>query len=155
MSGRLQKCQLNHPFVSPAYSVLVVQVARSEHQLQMRDLRQSRLQRAKGISETFCCKYGKSNSAPVWRPVGDSCYFDHFAQEWRHANGMRCLGIPNTAHFANVTKIEDATACKNISFMGSFANLYFLLLLFIIIVIFFGFSFSLANFSVSKLLIRV
>lgn len=31
----------------------------------------------------------------------------HFA-EWRHAHGMRCLGIPNTAHFANVTKIEDA-----------------------------------------------
>ena len=21
---------------------------------------------------------------------------------------MRCLGIPNTAHFANITKIEDA-----------------------------------------------
>lgn len=26
---------------------------------------------------------------------------------------MRCLGIPNTAHFANVTQIEDALACKN------------------------------------------
>ena len=33
-------------------------------------------------------------------------------QEWRHAHGMRCLGIPNTAHFANVTLIEDAIACK-------------------------------------------
>lgn len=31
-------------------------------------------------------------------------------QEWRHAHGMRCLGIPNTAHFANVTQIEDAIA---------------------------------------------
>lgn len=31
----------------------------------------------------------------------------HFA-EWRHAHGMRCLGIPNTAHFANITSIEDA-----------------------------------------------
>ncbi|CAG0917672.1 unnamed protein product [Notodromas monacha] len=30
------------------------------------------------------------------------------AKEWRHAHGMRCLGIPNTAHFANVTDIEDA-----------------------------------------------
>ncbi|KAG8269234.1 Splicing factor 3A subunit 3 [Homalodisca vitripennis] len=30
--------------------------------------------------------------------------------EWRHAHGMRCLGIPNTAHFANVTQIEDALA---------------------------------------------
>lgn len=35
-----------------------------------------------------------------------------FCQEWRHAHGMRCLGIPNTAHFANVTFIEDAVACK-------------------------------------------
>ena len=26
------------------------------------------------------------------------------------ALGMRCLGIPNTAHFANVTAIEDAMA---------------------------------------------
>ena len=38
-------------------------------------------------------------------------------QESRHALGMRCLGIPNTAHFANVTSIEDALACKNFSFV--------------------------------------
>lgn len=25
---------------------------------------------------------------------------------------MRCLGIPNTAHFANVTQIEDAVSCE-------------------------------------------
>ena len=25
---------------------------------------------------------------------------------------MRCLGIPNTAHFANITAIADAIACK-------------------------------------------
>jgi len=31
----------------------------------------------------------------------------HFA-EWRHAHGMRCLGIPNTAHFVGVTAIKDA-----------------------------------------------
>ena len=31
----------------------------------------------------------------------------HFA-EWRHAHGMRCLGIPNTAHFVGVTKIKEA-----------------------------------------------
>lgn len=40
---------------------------------------------------------------------GPKAYQRHFA-EWRHAHGMRCLGIPNTAHFANVTKIEDAIA---------------------------------------------
>lgn len=27
-------------------------------------------------------------------------------QEWRHAFGMRCLKIPNTAHFKEITKIE-------------------------------------------------
>lgn len=40
---------------------------------------------------------------------GPKAFQRHFA-EWRHAHGMRCLGIPNTAHFANVTKIEDAIA---------------------------------------------
>ncbi|KAF2348016.1 protein of unknown function DUF3449 [Trinorchestia longiramus] len=38
---------------------------------------------------------------------GPKAFQRHFA-EWRHAHGMRCLGIPNTAHFANVTSIEDA-----------------------------------------------
>nr|CAG4640728.1 EOG090X03G1 [Eulimnadia texana] len=38
---------------------------------------------------------------------GPKAFQLHFA-EWRHAHGMRCLGIPNTAHFANVTRIEDA-----------------------------------------------
>ena len=42
---------------------------------------------------------------------GPKAFQRHFA-EWRHAHGMRCLGIPNTAHFANVTQIEDAIACK-------------------------------------------
>ena len=38
---------------------------------------------------------------------GPKAFQKHFA-EWRHAHGMRCLGIPNNAHFANVTQIEDA-----------------------------------------------
>ena len=44
-----------------------------------------------------------------------SCVIRNFffsMQEWRHAHGMRCLGIPNTAHFANVTNIADAIACN-------------------------------------------
>ena len=41
---------------------------------------------------------------------GPKVFQRHFA-EWRHAHGMRCLGVPNTAHFANVTLIEDAIAC--------------------------------------------
>jgi len=44
---------------------------------------------------------------------GPKAFQRHFA-EWRHAHGMRCLGIPNTAHFANVTRIEDAIS-RNLS----------------------------------------
>ena len=40
---------------------------------------------------------------------GPKAFQRHFS-EWRHAFGMRCLGIPNTAHFANVTNIADARA---------------------------------------------
>ncbi|KAI9468682.1 hypothetical protein BDB00DRAFT_863467 [Zychaea mexicana] len=36
--------------------------------------------------------------------------FDKHFQEWRHAHGMRCLGIPNTRHFHEITKIDDAFA---------------------------------------------
>ncbi|KAI8979810.1 hypothetical protein BDF20DRAFT_871845 [Mycotypha africana] len=36
--------------------------------------------------------------------------FDKHFQEWRHAHGMRCLGIPNTRQFHEITKIEDAYA---------------------------------------------
>uniref|UniRef100_A0A915IQZ6 Matrin-type domain-containing protein n=1 Tax=Romanomermis culicivorax TaxID=13658 RepID=A0A915IQZ6_ROMCU len=38
---------------------------------------------------------------------GPKAFQRHFS-EWRHAHGMRCLGIPNTAHFANIVKISDA-----------------------------------------------
>jgi hypothetical protein len=34
-------------------------------------------------------------------------YERHFS-EWRHVNGMKALGIPNTKHFKWVTKIQDA-----------------------------------------------
>ena len=40
---------------------------------------------------------------------GPKAFQKHFS-EYRHAYGMRKLGIPNTAHFANVTHIEDALA---------------------------------------------
>ena len=40
---------------------------------------------------------------------GPKAFQRHFS-EYRHAYGMRKLGIPNTAHFANVTQIEDALA---------------------------------------------
>uniref|UniRef100_A0A2K6TM57 Matrin-type domain-containing protein n=1 Tax=Saimiri boliviensis boliviensis TaxID=39432 RepID=A0A2K6TM57_SAIBB len=40
---------------------------------------------------------------------GPKVFQQHFA-EWRHAQGMRYLGIPNTAHFAKVTRIKDAVS---------------------------------------------
>ncbi|EKU22951.1 splicing factor 3A subunit 3 [Nannochloropsis gaditana CCMP526] len=36
--------------------------------------------------------------------------FDRHFQEWRHAHGMRCLKIPNTKHFHDITTIKDALA---------------------------------------------
>ena len=33
----------------------------------------------------------------------------HF-QEWRHTYGMKCLKIPNTIHFKDITTISDALA---------------------------------------------
>lgn len=38
---------------------------------------------------------------------GPKMFIRHFS-EWRHSHGMKCLGIPNTAHFAYVTLIDDA-----------------------------------------------
>jgi hypothetical protein len=34
--------------------------------------------------------------------------FERHFQEWRHSYGMKCLRIPNTVHFKEVTGIEDA-----------------------------------------------
>eukprot|EP00915_Cephaloidophora_sp_WS-2016_P003278 GHVH01004405.1.p1 GENE.GHVH01004405.1~~GHVH01004405.1.p1 ORF type:complete len:617 (-),score=91.40 GHVH01004405.1:1018-2868(-) len=34
--------------------------------------------------------------------------FDKHFSEWRHAFGMRCLKIPNTPHFREITSIQDA-----------------------------------------------
>ncbi|KAK3741615.1 hypothetical protein QZH41_019259, partial [Actinostola sp. cb2023] len=52
---------------------------------------------------------------------GPKAFQRHFA-EWRHAHGMRCLGIPNTAHFANVTLIEDAVARMYLYVCGDVAD---------------------------------
>ena len=38
--------------------------------------------------------------------------FERHFQEWRHSYGMKCLKIPNTVHFKEVTSIEDALRCK-------------------------------------------
>lgn len=40
---------------------------------------------------------------------GPRAWERHFT-EWRHTYGMRCLGIPNTKEFRNITTFEDAMA---------------------------------------------
>lgn len=38
--------------------------------------------------------------------------FERHFQEWRHAYGMKCLQIPNTVHFKEITSINDALVCS-------------------------------------------
>lgn len=38
--------------------------------------------------------------------------FDRHFQEWRHANGMKALGLVNGKQFHEITVIQDAYACK-------------------------------------------
>eukprot|EP00828_Plagiopyla_frontata_P028987 TRINITY_DN3746_c0_g1_i1.p1 TRINITY_DN3746_c0_g1~~TRINITY_DN3746_c0_g1_i1.p1 ORF type:complete len:517 (+),score=83.63 TRINITY_DN3746_c0_g1_i1:135-1553(+) len=38
---------------------------------------------------------------------GERAFERHF-QEWRHSYGMKCLKIPNTVHFKDITSINDA-----------------------------------------------
>ena len=59
-----------------------------------------------GLGEEFKCEICGNHS--YWGRRA----FDNHIQEWRHYNGMRCLGIPNTKHFRDITKIEDAKNCK-------------------------------------------
>lgn len=41
--------------------------------------------------------------------MGRKAFDQHFF-EWRHSHGLKCLGIPNTRHFFQVTTIADATS---------------------------------------------
>lgn len=55
-----------------------------------------------GLNISYTCEICGNQSYK-----GPKAFQRHFT-EWRHSHGMRCLGIPNTAHFANITKIKDA-----------------------------------------------
>jgi splicing factor 3A subunit 3 len=48
--------------------------------------------------------------------------FERHFQESRHAFGMRALGLPNTKHFHEITKIEDALTCEFLLFVTTFLN---------------------------------
>jgi len=55
-----------------------------------------------GLNKEFKCEI--CGGASYW---GRRAFEKHF-QEWRHAYGMKCLRIPNSAHFREVTEIEHA-----------------------------------------------
>jgi len=55
-----------------------------------------------GLNLEFKCEICGNYS--YWGPRA----FERHFQEWRHAHGMQCLGIPNTKHFHGITLIEDA-----------------------------------------------
>lgn len=55
-----------------------------------------------GLGVEFKCEI--CGGASYW---GRRAFEKHF-QEWRHAYGMKCLKIPNTVHFKDVTDIEHA-----------------------------------------------
>ncbi|KAL9266826.1 Splicing factor SF3a60-like protein, partial [Drosera capensis] len=55
-----------------------------------------------GLAQEFKCEICGNHS--YW---GRRAFERHF-KEWRHQHGMRCLGIPNTKNFNEITSIEDA-----------------------------------------------
>lgn len=55
-----------------------------------------------GLGQEFKCEICGNYS--YW---GRRAFERHF-KEWRHQHGMRCLGIPNTKNFNEITTIEEA-----------------------------------------------
>jgi splicing factor 3A subunit 3 len=55
-----------------------------------------------GLGKEFKCEI--CGNASYW---GRKAFERHF-HEWRHSYGMKCLQIPNTVHFKEITSIEDA-----------------------------------------------
>ena len=53
--------------------------------------------------------------------------FERHFQESRHAFGMRALGLPNTKHFHEITKIEDALVCECLLFATRFSKMLLIL----------------------------
>lgn len=60
------------------------------------------LYRLYGLGQKFVCEI--CGNTAYW---GRRAFEKHFT-EWRHAHGMKCLGIENTKEFFEITKIKDA-----------------------------------------------
>lgn len=75
-------------------------------------------------SQEFKCEICGNDS--YW---GRRAFERHF-KEWRHQNGMKSLGIPNTRDFFEIVKIEDAQALwrtlqtRNVSGVEGLAGLW-------------------------------
>lgn len=54
--------------------------------------------------------------------------FERHFSEWRHAYGMKCLGIPNSKHFNDITNINDALSRS--FFFFKLINYFFLIFIF-------------------------
>ncbi|KAI6205897.1 hypothetical protein M3Y94_00844400 [Aphelenchoides besseyi] len=55
-----------------------------------------------GLNISYSCEICGNQSYK-----GPKAFQRHFT-EWRHTHSLNCLGIKNTAHFTNITKIQDA-----------------------------------------------
>lgn len=62
------------------------------------------LYKFRGLNRYFVCEI-----CGGYQYRGPRAFNRHF-REWRHAHGMRCLGIPNTKDFHLITMINDAIA---------------------------------------------
>lgn len=60
------------------------------------------LYKFRGLNRYFTCEI-----CGGYQYRGPRSFQRHF-REWRHAHGMRCLGIPNTKDFHLITQIDDA-----------------------------------------------
>ena len=71
-----------------------------------------------GLGKEFKCEI--CGGASYW---GRRAFEKHF-QEWRHAYKMKCLGIPNTIHFKDVTEIEHALKLHKKILTENFENTF-------------------------------
>lgn len=71
-----------------------------------------------GLGVEFKCEI--CGGASYW---GRRAFEKHF-QEWRHAYGMKCLKIPNTVHFKDVTDIEHALRLHKKILQDNFENTF-------------------------------
>ena len=62
------------------------------------------LYKLNGLNQTFTCEI-----CGGYTYAGPKVYREHFSQ-WRHAWGMKCLGVPNVKEFWHVTRMDEVKA---------------------------------------------